>query len=641
MCGITGMFSFTDRPPEGVALRRMNGLLTHRGPDAEGYYENRTVGLAMRRLKVIDLETGDQPVRNEDGTCWIVFNGEIYNYRELREALIRKGHRFHTRSDTEVIVHQFEVDQEKCLDSFYGMFAFAIYECARESLFLARDRLGIKPLYYHESAEGVAFASEIKSLLECPWVKKEIDYQALSHFLSLNYLPSPWTPFQGIRQLPPGHWMRVEKGKVIVEPYWEVPLDASTIAVSEEEALRKIEELFHRSIERRLIADVPVGAFLSGGIDSSAIVAFMKDHKHEKIKTFSVGFDHPSYDETPYAEEVARYFGTDHHEIRCSAEDVVTHLPELAWHADNLLADQAILPLFVVSRLAKEHVTVCLSGDGGDEVFVGYPTFRADRYHAVYSKIPALLRHGLVEPLVNALPASNGKMSFEYRAKKFIEGGDMSREQAHYWWRTVFTEREKSELLQPQVLEKICEADAFSLYGEYFRKAGALDFEARCLYADLKVWLAGNNLYKVDSMTMAHGLEARVPFLDHELVEYMARLPVSLKFKGGTLKYLEKKLLRKKLPASILARKKAGWHAPIGAWFRGPLRGYVRDRLLGEHPVLDGIVRKEYVRGMVSDHLNGRRNNSFKIWGLLVLHHWVDRFLSRAPQRTVEKKVMK
>ena len=629
MCGIAGFFSFKNQPADEALLKRMNRLMTHRGPDAEGYYRHRHFGFAMRRLKVIDLSTGDQPIHNQNKSRWIVFNGEIYNYRELRENLERQGRPFYTHSDTEVILSQYEASGPECVQSLAGMFAFAIYDEKEDSLFIARDRLGVKPLFYHESPEGLAFASEIKPILECPWVKKRIDLQAVTHYLSLNYLPHPWTPFEGIKQLPPGCWMKVTQGRVEIQPFWEVPLE-TPVEESEETALKKIEELLHRSMERRLIADVPIGAFLSGGVDSSTLVALMKEHKQGVIKTFSVGFDDPAYDETPYAEGIAKYFGTEHYEITCKAEDVEQNLPRIAWVADSLLADQAALPLYLVSRLAKQHVTVSLSGDGGDEVFVGYETFKADQLHALYSRMPAFLRKGVIEPWVRGMQATEGKLSFDYRAKKFIQAGDFSPEKAHYWWRTIFTDEEKRALLRPEILGKIAEIDAFPLYDEYFKKSANLDYPSRCLYADLKVWLAGNNLYKVDTMTMAHGLEARVPFLDHELVEYMSRLPFGLKFKGRVLKYLQKKLMRGRLPEATLTRKKAGWHAPIAGWFRGPLRPYLEKTLSRDHAVLDGILERTQVRKILAEHFEARQNHSFKIWGLLILHHWADQFFGQA-----------
>lgn len=625
MCGITGIFDFRGGAVERPLLQKMNDLLTHRGPDAEGFYLSGSVGLAMRRLKVIDLATGDQPIHNADESVWIVFNGEIYNYRELRAKLEKNGHRFYTHSDTEVVLHQYLEEGEKCVESLIGMFAIAIYDTKKDVLFIARDRLGIKPLFYHMSPRGFVFGSEIKPLLEVPWIERELDWQSLSHFFSLNYLPPPLTPFRGILQLEPGHVARVEKGRLEIKQYWDVPLETLP-GFTEYEALETIEGLLHNSIERRLVADVPVGAFLSGGLDSSTLVALMKEHKHEVIKTFSVGFGDKAYDETRHAEEVAKYFGTEHYEIICKPQDVITCLPKIAWHADGLLADQAALPLYLVSALAKQHVTVSLSGDGGDEVFIGYPTFHADCYHAIYSALPRFLRKNVVEKMVNAIPASTGKLAFEYVAKKFIEAGDFTEEKAHYWWRTIFTDGEKGKLLKSRVLKQIGEIDAFPLYGKYFENAKEMDFFTRALYSDLKVWLGGNNLYKVDTMTMAHGLEARVPFLDHELVEYTARLPIQLRFRYRKLKYLFKKAVKHRLPESIFRRKKAGFHVPLAGWFREPLRDYVTDTLLADSPVLNEFMNREYISELLGEHFRGKRNHAFKIWGLLVFFHWFDGF---------------
>lgn len=625
MCGITGLLIPKEQTVDRSLLRKMNEVITHRGPDTDGFYSGHGIGLAMRRLKVIDLSTGDQPIHNEDKRFWIVFNGEIYNYRELRENLIKKGHRFQTHSDTEVILHQYEEEGEDCVKSFNGMFAFAIYDSQKKSLFIARDHLGIKPLYYYSDQNGFIFGSEIKSILQVPWVKTGPDAQSISHYLSLNYLPPPLTPFEGIRQLEPGHWMKIENGRIETSEFWEAPLEG-VIDESEDAALKKIKELLHRSVERRLVADVPLGAFLSGGLDSSVLVALMKEHKHERIKTFSVGFEDPSYDETPYALQVAKYFGTDHYEIRCKPEDVAEVAPKIGYHADNLLADQAALPLYMVSQLAKEHVTVSLSGDGGDELFVGYPTFQADYYHKIYSKLPSFLRKQVIEKCVGCLPASTGKLSFDYKAKKFIQAGDFSPEKAHYWWRTIFTEEEKKKLFQPEAMKQLKEIDAFNLYGKYFDKADKLDFGNRALFADLKVWLVGNNLCKVDSMSMAHGLEVRVPFLDRELVEYMSRLPFGLKFKGRVLKYLLKKTMKGTLPESIIYRKKAGWHIPLSGWFRNEANDYLNTVFSNDKKIFQGLFQNEQIRSLLSEHASGKQNHGFKIWGLLILAHWSDCF---------------
>ena len=628
MCGIAGIYSYA-KPVEPSLLERMSEQLIHRGPDADGFYLSENsgqgpyAGLAMRRLKVIDLESGNQPIHDGREKFWIVFNGEIYNYRELRADLEKKGHEFYTHSDTEVILHQYLEEGENCVKSLIGMFAFSIFNVQDKSLFIARDRLGVKPLFYHQAAEGVVFGSEIKALLEHPQVSRSLNLQAVNHYFSMSYLPSPWTPFEGVFQLPPGHWMKLSSsGKMETRQYWDVPLDEN-LDISEEEAVKEIERLLHQSMERRLIADVPIGTFLSGGLDSSALVWLMKEHKHGQIKTFCAGFDHANYDETPHARTVAKFFGTDHYEVKCGPQDVLHHLSRISWHADNLLADQAALPLYMVSGLAKKHVTVCLSGDGGDEVFIGYPTFHADRYHRGYSKLPGFIRENMIKPLVHALPKSVNKLSFDYKARKFIEAGDFESDKAHYWWRTVHSDDEKKSLFTDQMLNAGGSLDSYPLYGRHFDKAKNSEPVNRCLYADMKVWLEGNNLYKVDTMTMAHGLEARVPFLDHQLVEYMAKLPASVKFKGNRLKYLMKKVLKGKLPESILNRPKAGFHSPVSFWFRHALKDDLRKIFSQPLPVFDNLIKRSAVDSMLSEHANGKQNHAYRLWSLLVFRNWL------------------
>jgi len=359
----------------------------------------------------------------------------------------------------------------------------------------------------------------------------------------------------------------------------------------------------------------------------------MKEHKHDRINTFSVGFSEASYDETPYAREVARYFGTRHHEIMCRPEDVQTILPRIAWHADGLLADQACVPLFLVSELAKKNVTVALSGDGGDEVFVGYKTFHADHHHALYSRLPVFFRKQIVERLVGGLPVSTQKLSFEYLAKKFVEAGGFSPEKAHYWWRTIFSDNEKKNLLTTAALKGITDLDASELYAQYFNRFARNNFVSRALYADLKVWLVGNNLTKVDTMTMAHGLEARVPFLDHELVEFMSRVPSRIKFPGRKLKYLLKKAMAGKLPEAVLHRSKAGWHMPIGRWLQNSLFESVGLTVLKKNPSFESMVNTSRVKDLLDEHRAGKSNHTFKLWGLLILWHWTDQFMNQVPER--------
>jgi asparagine synthase (glutamine-hydrolysing) len=624
VCGIAGYFNFKRGAVDPKALGRMNAAQKHRGPDDSGTIEMGTAGLAMVRLSVIDLPGGHQPMQTADGRLSIVFNGEIYNFRELRQELEKRGKRFRTQSDTEVILELFAEEGERCLERLNGMFAFCVHDRSDGSLFIARDRLGIKPLFYHRGKDFFCFASEIKALLECP-VTPAVNEAAIFHYLSYNYLSAPWTPFAGIEHLPPGHCLKVTSDRFRIRKYWDIPLDENR-DVGEEEACRTIYELLHRAVERQLVADVPVGAFLSGGVDSSSIVSLMKEHKEGKIHTFAVGFDDPRYDETPFARQVARLFDTEHRDIHCGPNDVLRYLPRLAWHADNLFGDQAALPQFILSQCAREDMKVTLSGDGGDELFIGYPTFHADSAHRLYAALPAILRHGLIEPAVRSLPASDGKVTFEYGLKKFVQTGDFGPDRAHYWWRTIFTDSEKRNLLRPEIVDRHRGHDSFEIYGEAFQAASDLNPLERSAYADLKVWLPGNHLYKVDSMTMAHGLETRVPFLDHELVEYVCRLPMAMKFRHGVLKRLLKTIMIRRLPDCILKRKKAGCHIPIAGWLKGPLKEQAARMLANPHPEMRRLFQPGALPGLLAEHLAGKRNNAFKIWGLWMMHHWCSRF---------------
>lgn len=625
MCGIVGVF-FNSKPVDSLSLGLMNDCLIHRGPDSAGMWTGGSAGLAMRRLKVIDLATGDQPIHNHDESAWIVFNGEIYNYKELKRKLEGQGRKFYTNSDTEVILQAYEEFGEKCVDHLIGMFAFVIFDKRKNSLFSARDRLGVKPLFYTAHEWGIAVASEVKAFFKLPEFKPKINFQAISHFLSFNYLPNHWTPLEGVYQLLPGHTLCYQEAQPTIKQYWDVPLTAPADDY-EESAIKEIERLLHQSMERRLIADVPIGAFLSGGLDSSTLVWLMKEHKHGKIKTFSSTFTDPRYDEGSYAREVSQFFGTEHYEILCEPE--FSKISDIAWHADNLTADQACLPLLGVSKFAKEHVTVCLSGDGGDELFVGYPTFHANQYHSYLRQIPEFLQKGASE-LVNSLPASSGKVGWDYKIKKFLQSAGLSAEKAHYSWRTIFTEKEKQKLFKPSVFNKIATLDGFENYEVYLKEQENIDFVRLCLYADLKVWMAGNNLMKVDAMTMAHGLEARVPFLDHELVEYISKLPTSIRFKAGKLKYLLKKITKGRLPDLIVNRPKAGFHSPIPVWMKENWREQIRKTLLDKTDSLwDETFNHDFIEQLLNEHENGRDNHAFKIWGLLILKSWLRHFAQK------------
>ncbi len=599
-------------------------MLSHRGPDDEGFFSKGNFGMGVRRLSIIDIPGGHQPIHNEDETIWVVCNGEIYNFIELREHLLHKGHRFYTKSDTEILVHLYEEYGDDFVDRLNGMFAFAIFDTKERKVFIVRDRIGIKPLYYYEENGLFIFGSELKAILGHPHVKKEINVQSLSNFLSLNYVPAPDSIFKNLKQLPAGFSITVTDTGTRCRQYWD--LKYSGYFVAKEDALvEQLRAMLYASVKRHLISDVEVGAFLSGGLDSSSLVAIITKVLNRPIKTFCVGFSEKQFDESEKARTLSDYLRTEHHEIFCRPKDLIAYLPKMVWHADSLLADPAMLPLYLVSKLAKSRVSVALSGDGSDEIFAGYPTYLANSCRNYYMSIPRFLRKKVITHFVNSMPASTKKLGFDYTAKKFVEGAEFSKEKAHYWWRSIFSDKEKKNLLSGEVAALLKDADSFDVYKRYFDKINFPSFPSKCLYSDLKVWLPDNNLTRVDAITMACSLEARVPFLDHEIVEFVARIPFNLKYNRLQPKYILRETMRKLLPTDILKFKKSPWHVPLSSWFKTELREYVRSSLL-DSSVIDRFFDRTQVRLLIEDHLRGRQNNSFKIWGLLVFSHWCEVF---------------
>jgi len=628
MCGILGVYcedetKFVDE----AAIRDMCATLQHRGPDDRGYFFNKNFGLGVCRLSVIDLFKGHQPIHNEDRMLWVVFNGEIYNYLELRGELIKNGHIFYTETDTEVIVHLYEEKKVQCLNDLNGMFTLAVLDTRSNSLFIARDRLGIKPLYYYHKDGLFIFASELKAILGFPGFSNKVNYESLYNFLSLNYVPAPNTIFKDIKQLLAGHYISITNNNFTVVQYWDICF-SDTVYTDENFITERLRYLLKKSIKRMLRSDVPLGAFLSGGMDSSSLVSLMGEASGRALKTFSVGFEENSYDETYFANFAAKHFGTEHRRVICGPKDIIQNLPKIVWHADNLLADPAMLPLYLVSKLAKEHVTVCISGDGGDELFIGYPTYLADIYLYYYKKIPRFIRRLIISQIVNFLPVSSRKLSFEYKAKKFVEGAELTLEKAHYWWRTVFNDGEKESLFSDDILKEIGVADSYSSYSRQYDNCQYQGGELfnKLLYADMKKWLTDNNLIRVDAMSMAHSLEVRVPFLDHELVEFMAKVPVRLKMKNSSLKHLLKKTMRDKVPPKIITRKKAGWNIPLAKWIQSDLKDYITETIMSSKAINSGIFKKDKINNLLYEHSHKRRDNSFKIWGLLVFSHWYENF---------------
>jgi asparagine synthase (glutamine-hydrolysing) len=626
MCGIAGRFNYDAlRSVDREVLEAMTDAVAHRGPDAAGYHLAPGIGLGHRRLSIIDLSTGDQPLANENGTVWTVFNGEIYNFAEVRADLVALGHRFRTGSDTEVIVHGYEQWGEQCVDRFRGMFAFAVWDATARRLLLARDRLGVKPLYYAEiPGRGLVFGSELKSLLEDPDVPRDWRPDAVDAYLTLLYIPAPATIYRGIHKLEPGHVLIAEKGSVRTSRYWDLEFTGDGDPLREEEYLERLDALLSESIALRQIADVPLGAFLSGGIDSSAVAAYMVKTSDLPPVTISVGFDHARYDELAHARRVAEHLGCEFHP-RTVTPDIVALLPKLAWHFDEPFADSSAVPTYYVSKAARELVTVALSGDGGDELWAGYARHRVEHreQHARKALGPASAVAGM---LGRALPLSVKGA----RALRHL-GADPDQAYALKHAYGMFEPDAKARLYSPDFAASVRGTDPFATFRDAYRRCRSLDPVDRGLYTDVRTYMVDDILAKVDRMSMAVSLEAREPLLDHRLLEFAATVPVSLKIKNGRGKYLLRKVLAKKIPREILERGKQGFEAPIGEWLRGPLAP-MADALLSDGRLRDrGMFDNREVTRLWTEHRDGRADHRHRLWQLLMLELWFRQFIDRVP----------
>jgi len=626
MCGICGLAGWV----ESGTLDRMCDVMTHRGPDDRGAYTDLggPVGLAMRRLSIIDLAGGHQPLANEDETVWIVFNGEIYNYRELREELGGKGgspkHRFATSSDTEVIVHLYEELGEACVQKLRGMFAFALWDTRQRKLVIARDRLGIKPLYYHFDEGKLAFASEIKALLECPWVQRQVKLEALDQYLTLQYVPAPRTLFEGICKLRPGHLLVWQNGSLTTRAYWTLPQGMNGRVTDEREGAEQLLEMLREAVKLRLISDVPLGAFLSGGLDSSLVVALMSEFMDQPVKTFSVGFEGwEEGSELPQARRVAEHFGCDHHEVVLQP-NVEELIHKAVWHWDEPVADPAALPTYLISEFARNWVTVVLTGEGADELFAGYKQYMVDRFAPSFQRCPAWLRDGVLRPLARRW-IGPGRLDTAWDALSCADPI-----QRHGRWVSVFPDPLRLSLYTDDVRQSLSEANgANQVLQQMFAEARDGTWLERRLHVDTRGWLPDDLLMKVDKMSMAVSLEARVPYLDHHVVEFVSRhLPGRLKLRGNTTKYILKQAARQLLPAAILNRPKHGFNLPLERWFREELRGFVQEVLLSEEARQRGYFRPEAVAGLFQEHQAGRYNHSRRLYALLMFELWHQKFIA-------------
>ena len=625
MCGIVGFIQMENRPIDESVLRRMNKAILHRGPDEDGFYINENVGLAMRRLSIIDLASGQQPIHNQDKTAWIVFNGEIYNYQELRERLEKLGHKFYTNSDTEVIIHAYDQYGADCPKHLRGMFAFAIWDTRDKSLFLARDRVGKKPLLYAMAHGDLIFGSEFQALLQHPQISRDINHEAIHQYLSFLCVPAPMTVYKQIKKLEPGHWLRWRDGEVKTKRYWQPDFN-NKIKISEEEAGERAIEILRESVRLRLISEVPLGAFLSGGIDSSAVVALMAEQSDKPVKTFSIGFEDQDFSELHHAKRVAEHIGADHHEfiVRPNALEV---LPMLVEHYGEPYADSSAIPTYYVARETRNHVTVALNGDGGDESFAGYERYAAMKLAERYNKIPHLLRKAFVESPISVFPVSEKKKSRARDLKRFLKAASLPKVERYFDWVNVLDRQTKEELYTKDFQNEVGHINPADNLARWFTQANGAGIVDSVLLTDTMTYLPDDLLVKVDIATMTVSLEARSPFLDHNVIEFAASLPENLKLRGLTTKYLLKKILGRLLPQENLTRRKMGFGVPVSHWFRGEMKNFLHEILLSEKASKRGILKQEKIAQLIAQHTSGTRDYGQGLWTLLMLELWFQKFI--------------
>ncbi len=583
--------------------------------------------LGHRRLSIIDLSSaGRQPMRDQQTGTWLTYNGEIYNYRELREELLSHGVKFRSKTDSEVLLHAYRIWGLKCVEKLRGMFAFAIWDPALERLVLGRDRIGKKPLFYYQGNHSFMFTSELKALLAVPGFERQINPAAIHDYLTFGYVPGEQSIFQNVHKVPPGHLVIWEHGELRKESYWDPSSWFSRTGdsrLSEKAWCDDTRDCLEECVKARLVSDVPVGAFLSGGIDSSAIVAFMARQMGDRVKTFSIGFRENSFNELKYARMVARHFKTDHHEyiVEPQAADL---LPDLVWHLDEPFADASILPTYLLAQLAREHVKVVLTGDGGDESFAGYESYLAEQYVEFYGKIPRLVRRA-IEAILSPMPESSSRNAVLRRAKRFVEKAAMLPERRE--WRMIFPNAVKAALYSPEMQASFNGADSLERRVKSFEEHAGVDWIRRLQLWDLEVYLPDDLMVKVDRATMAHGLEARSPFLDHTLIERVAEMPSGLKVHGLTTKYILKKAVKELLPPGIVHRSKQGFAVPVSHWLRGELREMAEDVLLSASSIGRGYFRRKSVEDLLQAHMGGVTDHGYKLWALVNLELWHQRFL--------------
>jgi len=616
LCGIAG-YTHLQHRTESAPIRRATFALTHRGPDQQGFFESESVSLGAVRLRIIDLDGGDQPFKSPDGDTVLVFNGEIYNNTELRQELRQRGHSFETLCDTETVLHAFLEWDTACFERLRGMFALALWCESENRLVLARDRMGIKPLYLCHRGRDIYFGSELKALFAHPEIERRIDPLGLHYFTSLNYVPCPHTLAEGIEKLPPGNFLEWRRGRVDSKPYWKLsfqPAQHYTL----DSAAEELDELLHHSVREHLVSDVPLGIWASGGLDSSTILHYAAAHSSTPLKTFCVSFTGRSFDEGDHARHVAGHYGTDHYEFDLNPEvDLESAIDSLAYYSDEPGADAGALPVWFLSKMSREHVTVALSGEGADELFGGYHTYLGDRYARALRRVPALARRVALK-IAQTLPASNEKIGFDYKIQRMLQGSFLKPGEAHLFWNGTFSELEKKQLHLRNGHPSVG-----SLLDHLAAHSSEVGYLNRYLWLDQRYYLPDDILYKCDRMSMAHSVEVRPPFLDHRIVEFAARLPENLKIRNASLKLVLRHLMRNKLPSFVLARRKEGFDIPAHDWLRGPLRPLLLDTLTRDAVEKSNLFDWNVVRRLIDSHLHRHANLGYHLWGLLTLFLWM------------------
>lgn len=642
MCGIIGIYNYsTNEPANKGELENATSIIYHRGPDEFGYYydDKNGVGFGHRRLSIVDLSTGKQPLYNEDNSIVLIGNAEIYNFPDLYKSLQANGHKFKTRSDNEAIIHLYEMYGTKCVSHLNGMFAFALWDKNQKLLFLARDRMGVKPLYYALQNNSIYFSSELKGLLALPFIKRELNIDALNKYLTFENIPSPNTIIKNIYKLEPGHLLTVKDRQIKIEQYWDIPLDLPKFKITEEEAGEELERLFSQAVKRRLMSDVPVGVFLSGGIDSSLTAKFMAEAASDRIKTFSIGFHEKSFDESKIAMRFAKELGSDHNQFLFDSRECLKLVPNIASLVDEPLSDASFMPTYFLSNFASKQVKVCLGGDGGDELFAGYQIFPVHKVIGFYDLLPREIKN-LLLLVANKIPPRETYLSFPFVLKQFLRGVGLSNEIRTFVWMGAYLDSEKKQLLSPDIFSKI-QTNTFEIISNLLSKKFISTDSDRMLYLISKIYLSDDILVKVDRASMATSLEVRAPFLDYTIQEFAAQLPYEFKLNRLISKYILKKIAKKHLPNYILKKRKQGFAIPVTKWLKKDLKDILLAYTDKNYIEKQGIFQHSFVEKIVQNHLSERWDNKKLLWNLLVFQLWYEKYKptigSLQPQATSHK----